>query len=236
MRQNQVPKRDAKRVNSFRNPFVRGGSALSTRQLHHYQMGKRIGKGAYGKVFRAKKKTENHRVALKIVDTSSSEHGYTQFNMERWTTEMLSQDGGIGPNFHDGWCIRKNGKTLGMLAIELWDCSLEVFMKLTARRTVPKIVIDKVQTQLAQMHSHYKVAHMDVHAGNVLLKLEKGAPRDKPKVLGVTLADFGNVMYLEGIDEELMQLTIDMYDLPRSIKDPRRIDHAMLSLMKSQWK
>jgi serine/threonine protein kinase len=220
----------------FRNPFVRGrrGSVLSRRQLRRYHIGKLIGKGAYGKVFRATKNTGSGRqnVAIKMVETGASENGYAQFLMERWTTELLHVDGGIGPKFHDGWCIRKDHKTLGIIVMELWDSTLGDYMEKTGRKGIPKLVIDKVQQQLDRLHTHYRLAHMDVHGRNVMVKLD----RDTNTIVNATLVDFGNAVHLDGVDQEMMQETIDHNDLPRTIKDPRRIDHCMFAKMKKEWK
>jgi serine/threonine protein kinase len=228
-------RRQKKVDDSFRNPFIRGdtGSILSPRQLRRHHIGKLIGKGAYGKVFRAKKGSGRDKamVAIKMVDTGASEGGYAQFMMERWTTELL-YDGGIGPKFHAGWCIRKDHKTIGIIVSELWDCTLGDYMKQTGRKVIPKLVVDKVQQQLDQLHSHCNLAHMDIHAGNIMLKLDSSTNA----IVDVTLVDFGNAVHLDSIDEELMQLTIEMCDLPATIKDPRRIDKIMFAKMKREWK
>jgi serine/threonine protein kinase len=212
----------------FRNPFVRrgSGSVLSSRQMRRYHIGKLIGKGAYGKVFSAKKNMGHGRqyVAIKMVDTGSSEDGYRQFMMERWTTELLHVDGGIG---------RKDHKTLGIIVTELWECTLADYMSRTARKAIPKLVIDKVQQQLDRLHSHYRLAHMDVHGCNVMVKLDRDTTNT---ITDATLVDFGNAVHLDGVDQEIMQQTIDHNDLPRTIKDPRRIDHCMFSKMKKEWK
>ena len=222
-----------KKKHSFRNPFVRKGSALSMRQLRGFQVEKIIGRGAYGKVYKASKAhSSSSSFAIKIVDSSTLNP--CQFQMECWITEWLSLDAGIGPTFHGSWTVRADGKRLGMLATELWDMTLEEFMKTRKRKTVPKVVLEKIWQQLKQMHSHFRLIHMDVHSGNILLKLSPS----KVKVIDATLADFGNATNLDAPDMDLMSATIDMYDLPhqKHLDDPKKIDHSLFTRMKNAWK
>jgi serine/threonine protein kinase len=217
---------------AIRNPFKRGGSLISDRQLKGFQIVKRIGSGVSGKVFIASKKnngkdSDRMRVAMKMVDASKD--GLAEFVFESELCEQLSAISTIGPRFQKAWRMRADGKTIGVMVTDLWDTTLERYMDKNKLKTLPRLVTDIVSRQITQLHQ-LGFVHLDIHAGNVLLKLDQ---RGKPK--DATLADFGNAMELDAVDGDFLKEVIEWFEIPKT-KDPKKVDKSLYSLMKREWK
>ena len=140
---------------AIRNPFKRGGSLISDRQLRGFQIVKRLGAGVSGKVFIAAKKnkgkeTNHRRVALKMVD--ASKEGLAEFVFESELSKQLSAISSIGPRFQKAWKMRLDGKTIGIMVTDLWDTTLERYMDKNKLKTLPRLVVDIISHQITQLH------------------------------------------------------------------------------------
>jgi serine/threonine protein kinase len=205
----------------LKNPFTRG-SILSVGQLRHYRIIKRVGRGSYGSVYKVEKQGEV--MALKLVNLREATHD--EFVMECHITKLASQLK-AGPTYSDSWRIAK-GK-VGVIVTDLWDMSLEKFMDTSGLKTVPKVVVDKIQGQLDRIHAH-GVSHLDLHAGNILVRLNS-----KGKVSDATLTDFGQAMRTQQVDSETLQDIIDHFELPKRAT-ASEVDVRLFKQIKREWK
>lgn len=214
---------------AIRNPFKRGGSLISDRQLKGFSIVKRLGAGVSGKVFVAAKHANDNsdRVALKMVDASKD--ALAEFIFESGLSEQLSAICSIGPKFQKAWKIRADGKTIGIIVTDLWDTTLEKYMDKNKLKTLPRLVVDTISRQITQMHQ-LGIVHLDIHGGNILLKLDpRGTPKD------ATLADFGNAMDLDAVDGDFLKEVIEWFEIPKT-KDPKKVDVSLFSRLKREWK
>jgi serine/threonine protein kinase len=230
----------------LRNPFKRGGSLISNRQLRGYQIIKRIGTGAYGRVFharkgskRASKETEETIFAFKMVDITEVD-GREEFSNEVKHSELFSTVAGIGPTFFKSWKLNVDSKRIGVIVTELWDTSLRRYMERSSRKSVPCLVRDKISAQLQALHQ-LGYAHMDLHSGNILVKVEergvgKKGEGKKKTIINATLCDFGRSMPLDDVDEPMLEHVIDWYELPKTTHDPKIVDLKLFARIKTEWK
>ena len=181
---------------------------------------KKLAKGAFGKVYKAER--DGQRVALKFQNLDDAEDN---FELERCLTEWLSEEG-IGPRFVDQFVIKE--ARLGVIATELWHGTLEDYMHKHKRSTVPQIVMDKLRQQVRKLH-HLDHVHLDIHEGNVLLKL-RGS-----EVVDATLTDFGHTTHVLGIEAKQLKLPIKLYGLKKT-DDPKDIDWQLLQNLEHEWK
>ena len=211
--------RKPKKQNSFRHPFRKKDVSLDA--IKGFQLVKKIGKGSFGKVYKAKK--DGKECAFKFVDLNDKEG---DFALEGILTEWFSSEK-IGPQFIGCWDIKK--ENLGVLASDLWDCSLDDFMEKNDRSRVPKLVMDKVTAQIKRLHSLDHV-HLDLHGGNVLVKCNATGKN----VVDATIADFGKSMHVHNINQKRLKLPIELFEL-RPTKDPKNIDLQLLKQLRSDY-
>ena len=144
-----------------------------------YSFDKCIGKGSYGKVYRAHPKAGGPTVAFKVLPLDEGENSIS-LDMQR---ELLSLRECSHPrvvNYHDAY-IRDNRL---WIAMEYCLCSAQGVMRLQqAPLSEPEIaaVLTEALRGLQYLHTERQIIHRDVKAGNILLT-DKGE---------VKLADFG---------------------------------------------
>ena len=144
-----------------------------------YRLDKCIGKGSYGKVYRAHPKAGGPTVAFKVLPLDEGESSIS-LDMQR---ELLSLQECSHPrvvNYHDAY-IRDNRL---WIAMEYCLCSVQSVMRLQqAPLSEPEIaaVLVEALRGLQYLHTERQIIHRDVKAGNILLT-DKGE---------VKLADFG---------------------------------------------
>lgn len=205
----------------LKNPFRRH-SVLSVDQLRQYCIIKRIGRGSFGAVYKAKKK--GIAVALKLVNLREASRD--EFFLECQMTKIFSELK-AGPNYVKSWSIPS--KKVGVIVTELWDTNLGKFMDNSGRKSVPKLVLDKIQTQLDQIHAH-GISHFDLHADNILLRLAEDG-----KVCDATLTDFGHAKHTEALEPKELEDIIDNFELPRTTS-AADVDQLQFNQIKREWK
>ena len=233
----------------LRNPFKRAGFIISTRQLRGYQIVKRIGSGAYGRVFSARKAGKSHlkdtdvMVALKVVNITVGDDRKDFLN-EVSLSERFSTIANIGPTFLQSWKMVVDGKRIGVITMRLWDTSLGRFMDRSSRKSVPRLVLEKISAQLRALH-RLGYAHMDLHSGNILVKVKSdrsvrmAGQKEKQErlvIVDATLADFGHSMALADVDEARLKEVVEWYELPKTTRDPKQVDLKLLAKIKREWK
>lgn len=214
-------KNERKQPKKVRHPFARK-TFLEQRHLRGYKIVKRIGKGAYGIVYKAVSKN-GKQVALKLVNLKSTTA--EDFKFEQEMSEKLSRKG-VGPRFHGGWSLRKIH--LGALVSDLWDGNLAGYMERSGRKSIPKIAVDKIRQQISLLQ-RMKIAHLDLHSDNVLVREAKG------KIVDATLTDFGLATPFHEIDTEAVKEVISHFKLPKSTS-PDRIDALLFQKLMREWK
>ena len=119
---------------------------------------------------------------------------------------------------------------LGVLASELWDGTLDDFMHNNDRKVVPKLVMDKITTQINRLHS-LDHAHLDLHGANVLVKWDSTGK----KVTDATITDFGKTTHVKNIEAERLELPIDLFDLKKT-NNPKGIDLQLLEQISGDYR
>lgn len=195
---------------------------LSIGQLRHFRIIKRVGRGSFGAVYKAEKNGEV--MALKLVNLRQVTQD--EFLMECNMTKLASQLK-AGPAYSDSWQIAKGN--VGVIVTDLWDMSLGKFMDTTDRKTVPKVVVEKIQSQLERIHAR-GFSHLDLHADNILVRLNsKGDVRD------ATLTDFGHAMPTRHVDDETLEDIIENFELPKRTT-ASEVDALQFKQIKREWK
>lgn len=205
----------------LKNPFRRN-SILCVDQLRHYRVIKRIGRGSFGAVYKVEKKGVAR--ALKLVNLRETSRD--KFFLECEMTKLFSEQK-AGPEYIKSWSVPS--KKVGVIVTELWDTNLGKFMDNSDRKSVPKLVLDKIQAQLDQIHD-MGISHFDLHAENILLRLTEDG-----KVCDATLTDFGHAKHTEALSREELHEIIDNFELPRKTA-AEDVDRLQLNQIKREWK
>ena len=205
----------------LKNPFTRG-SILSVSQLRNYRIIKRIGRGSFGAVYRAEK--DGAVMALKLVNLreASTEKFILECEMAKLFSELKA-----GPVYSESWSVPK--ENVGVIVTELWDTSLGKFMDNCELKSVPKMVVEKIQTQLDRIH-RIGASHFDLHAENILLRLS-----DKGQICDATLTDFGHAMLTEALDCTTLHEILDNFGLSKRTQ-AADIDRLQFNQIKREWK
>lgn len=213
-----TPKTTEKKTTTITHPFKKKKRVT----LPGIHILKRIAKGSFGKVYHGIKNGVN--CAVKLVDLRDTEG---DFPMEGMVTEWLSEQK-IGPQFLGCWSVPN--EDLGVLVSELWNGTLDDFMEKNNRKTVPKIVLDKVTSQIEKLHS-LGHAHLDLHGGNILVKWDSTGKN----VLDATITDFGKTHHINGIEQDKLNLPIELFKLKRTTC-PKSIDRQFIQVLKNDYK
>lgn len=205
----------------LKNPFRRG-SVLTVAQIRRYRIIKRIGRGSFGAVYQAKKK--GNVVALKLINMRevSREQFVVECEMAKVFSELNS-----GPTFVKSWRVPK--EQVGVIVAELWDTNLSKYMNHSGRKSVPKLVVEKIQSQLDRIHD-IGISHFDLHADNILLRLT-----DEGKVCDATLTDFGHAKHTNALDDKELEDIIDNFELPKRTL-ASDVDQLTFNQIKRGWK
>jgi serine/threonine protein kinase len=206
---------------NFHHPFKKQ-RLLSPLHLKGFTILKSIAKGSFGRVYKGRK--DGIDCAIKFVDLKDHEG---DFPMEGIVTEWLSSHK-IGPKFRGCWSIPKEG--LGVLVSDLWDGCLDDFMDKNDRKIVPKMVMDKVTSQVKKLHD-LGHAHLDLHGGNVLVKWDSTGK----KIVDTTITDFGKTQHIEGLSQERIDLPVDLFELKKT-KCPKNIDRQFIAQLRVDYK
>lgn len=205
----------------LKNPFRRN-SVLTVDQLRHYRIIKRIGRGSFGAVYKVEKKGVAR--ALKLVNLRETSRD--KFFLECEMTKLFSEEK-AGPEYVKSWSVPS--KKVGVIVTELWDTNLGKFMDNSDRKSVPKLVLDKIQAQLDRIHD-MGISHFDLHADNILLRLTEDG-----KVSDTTLTDFGHAKHTEALSCAELHEIIDNFELPRKTS-AADVDRLQFNQIKREWK
>jgi len=205
----------------LKNPFRRH-SVLSVDQLRHYRIIKRIGRGSFGAVYKAEKKGITRALKLVNLRETSRDEFFLECEMTKVFSELKS-----APTYFKSWSLPS--KKVGVIVTELWDTSLGKYMDNSDRKSVPKLVLEKIQGQLDRIHG-MGVSHFDLHADNILLRLTDGG-----KVCDAILADFGHAKHTDALTCEELHEIIDNFELPKGTK-ASDVDRLQFSQIKREWK
>lgn len=205
----------------LKNPFRRH-SVLSIDQLRHYRIIKRIGRGAFGAVYKAEKKGIVRALKLVNLRETSQDEFFLECEMTKLFSELKS-----GPNYFKSWSLPS--KQVGVIVTELWDTNLGTYMDNSDRKSVPPLVLEKIQAQLDRIHG-MGVSHFDLHADNILLRLT-----DEKKVCDATLTDFGHAKHTEALTPEELEDITDNFELPKKTM-ASDVDRLLFNKIKREWK
>ena len=178
-------------------------------------------------------------MAIKFVNLASKHQDKHDFQLEYGTTGLFA-DQGIGPKVHSAWKIRNDAgeSEIGVIVFELWDASLGDFMdeiSEKSRNEVPECVVKKLKSQLRKVHD-LNYAHLDLHAGNVLIKFDDPDKKSKKrKIVDATLCDFGLSMHINDVTKTLFKEAAKSLEVNPKTKDPREIDCLSLENIKNEW-
>ena len=205
----------------LKNPFRRH-SILSVDQLRHYRIIKRIGRGSFGAVYKAEKKGITRALKLVNLRETSGDEFFLECEMTKLFSELKS-----GPAYFKSWSMPS--KKVGVIVTELWDTSLGKYMDNSDRKSVPKLVLEKIQGQLERIHEQ-GISHFDLHADNILLRLT-----DEGKVCDAILADFGHAKHTNALTCEELHEIIDNFELPKGTT-ASDVDRLQFNQIKREWK
>jgi len=205
----------------LKNPFRRG-SILSVAQLRHYRIIKRIGRGSFGAVYQAVKKGVVRALKLVNLQEVSQDEFVLECEMSKVFSELNS-----GPVFVKSWRVPR--MRVGVIVTELWDTNLSKYMKQSCRKSVPRVVLKKIHSQLNRIHG-IGISHFDLHADNILLRLT-----DEGKVWDATLTDFGHAKHTNALDAKELEDIIDHFELPKRAL-ASDVDQITFNQIKRHWK
>ncbi len=211
----------SQRPRELKNPFRRH-SVLSVDQLRNYCIIKRIGRGSFGAVYKAEKKGIARALKLVNLRETSQDEFFLECEMTKVFSELKS-----GPTYVKSWSIPS--KKVGVIVTELWDSTLGKYMDNLDRKSVPKLVFEKIQGQLNRIHG-MGISHFDLHADNILLRLT-----DDGKVSDAILADFGHAKHTDALTCEELHEIIDNFELPKKTA-ASDVDRLLLNKIKREWR
>ena len=203
----------------FPHPFEKTVD-VGTRSFRGFEVIKKIAKGAFGRVYKGKAQNGEF-CAMKFVDLND-EATHKGVVLEFELANMLSSCG-VGPKVLGYWRIPS--VDMALLVTDLWSTTLEGYLHDNKIKKPSKKIMKKLQKQLQGMHDTDHV-HLDLHSGNVLLRLN-----EKNKVVDVALADFGKATHKKGFAEWQLKEAIKKWKLDSS-NDPVNLDWQMFEKIK----
>lgn len=202
----------------FAHPFQKNKD-IGTRTLCGIKILKKIARGSFGRVYQGKR-GDGVMCAVKFVDLRDGETQQT-FLLESNMSELLAEEG-IAPKIIAQW--EMPDCDMAVIATELWTCTLEDYLQDVGLSKPNSLIVEKLRYCVRKMHKTGHV-HLDIHEGNVLLKLEND------EVVDLALTDFGKTTHIYGIRQEELDDAIDHFDL-NPTNDPTNIDWQMVEKIK----
>lgn len=147
-----------------------------------FVVGKKLGDGTFGEIYKAQTKKDSKAVVLKVIPFLSEKRKNSFIRESVISNKLCAQSNIIAVNT----CYYNN--KLGVIVMEQMDCDLLEFVMRQQRLSeqISKIIFKQVCIALYQCHSN-GIAHLDVKPDNILLKIN---PHTN-EVEAVKLADFG---------------------------------------------
>lgn len=204
----------------FVHPFQKKKD-VGTRTIKGFKVMKKIATGAFGKVYKGKRIEDDQACALKFVDLrdeETNEGALLEFELAN-----LFGHAGIGPKVFGYWRIPS--LDLALMVTELWSITLEDFLQ-DRKIKKPSATIMKILTKRVQEMHETGHVHLDIHAGNVFLRLNQTGD-----VEDVCLADFGKATHHKGIAQWQLDDASSFYKLKKS-SDPKNLDWQMVEQIK----
>lgn len=132
-----------------------------------YELGQRLGKGNYSKVYEAIDKEKNIRVALKIIDLSNAKDNYIKHHYKREATLLCNLKHPSIIKFYE--CLE--GPQTFALALEVMPENLCDFVRRQGNGRVEeclaRIIFQQIASAISFIHAN-RIVHRDVKLENIL--------------------------------------------------------------------
>lgn len=123
------------------------------------------------------------------------------FNNEVMITKYAAELG-LSPKFYDAFICNnilqyaeeESSISMGFIIQEKWDMSLEKYHELY-HRGLPQLMLNKLSLMLDKLHAA-GIVHNDIHAGNIVLRIDKSVDQNIPAIVDVNFIDFGKSMII----------------------------------------
>ena len=229
------------------------GRMLNT-QREKYDLQKKIGEGAYGKVYLASRKGSSKNELVVKVQRLVDDEALIEFNKESELTKMLSAKHNIGPKFFNAWyCTGKSMEnTVGYIVAEKMDGDLLSLLNpnKNSYKFLPNVLVSKKGLlkflENLQLLHNLNYVHADLMPKNVLVKVKT---QDNFKIItDLVMTDFGltdkkevlksNPEWLETLYDYTKQnyrktMSIKLNDV---MKDPSLLDLEFVNFLESNVK
>lgn len=169
------------------------GSSYDT-EISKYDLIKKIGEGAYGKVYIADTKNKKNELVIKVQKLTSPSN-FDSFLEEANLTKKLYSEYKIGPRFHNAWyCMETNtGPGTGYIVAEKMDGDLKSLQTDDQTSFKDNVYLDKrayddFKRNLEVLHKNGYV-HADLMPKNVLVNTI--TKNNKTIIKKMIMTDFG---------------------------------------------
>lgn len=189
--------------------------------LGEYQIEELIGAGGMGQVFRARHRTMDRQVAIKILPRSVSDD---EHSVQRFYTEVRATARLMHPNIvtaFDAGCHRAGEKPVHYLVMELIEGEL-LSQRISQSGPMNAIEVIEIlrQTASALEYAHSQgIVHRDIKPSNMMIT-DKGVL----KILDFGLAVFRGHLNIQAAKETHLVGTVEFMS-PEQINAPDTVDH-----------
>ena len=189
--------------------------------LGEYQIEELIGVGGMGQVFRARHRTMDRQVAIKILPRSVSDDEHA---VQRFYTEVRATARLMHPNIvtaFDAGCHRASEKPVHYLVMELIEGEL-LSQRISQSGPMSAVEVVEIlrQTASALEYAHSQgIVHRDIKPSNMMI-----TPKGVLKILDFGLAVLRGNMDIKAAKETHLVGTVEFMS-PEQINAPDTVDH-----------
>ena len=183
-------------------------------RLGKYRLERRIGRGAFAEVFKARDTVENRTVALKLTHPAA---------VAEWGRDSIEHEARIASRLdHPGVVAIRNADWIDgrfAIATDLAQCNLEQYTRARRSAAIALEVIREVAAGLAYAHQ-LRIFHRDVKPENILI-FEDGR---------AALGDFGASRFAKGAQQTVTEAGTLGYMAPEQAYGRGRLTSDVFSL------